>query len=64
MSSAEAPVVKTTTAVGFPVFALQWQDDSTFVASGGGGPSRSGIKNKIVPPPASRNMGQRIDLFV
>ena len=36
--------------VGFPVYALQWQDDSTVVASGGGGIGKSGILNKIVCP--------------
>jgi hypothetical protein len=34
--------------VGFPVYALEWQDDSTLVASGGGGIGKFGVKNKIV----------------
>ena len=34
--------------VGFPVYALEWQDDSTLVASGGGGAGKFGVKNKIV----------------
>ena len=34
--------------VGFPVYALQWQNDTTIVASGGGGIGKSGVRNKIV----------------
>ena len=34
--------------VGFPVYALEWQDDSTIVACGGGGSGKFGVKNKIV----------------
>jgi hypothetical protein len=36
---------------GFPVYALEWQDDSTVIAVGGGGIGNSGVKNKIVSPP-------------
>lgn len=35
--------------VGFPVYAVQWQDDATLIAAGGGGAGHSGVKNKIVP---------------
>jgi hypothetical protein len=35
--------------VGFPVYAVQWQDDVTLIAVGGGGAGHSGVKNKIVP---------------
>ena len=35
--------------VGFPVYALQWQNDTTIIASGGGGIGKSGVRNKIVP---------------
>jgi len=34
--------------IGFPVYALAWQDESTIVASGGGGAGKFGVKNKIV----------------
>jgi len=34
--------------VGFPVYALGWQDDTTIIASGGGGAGKFGVKNKIV----------------
>jgi hypothetical protein len=37
--------------VGFPVYALQWQNDTTIIASGGGGIGKSGVRNKIVQPP-------------
>jgi hypothetical protein len=47
LAMSSEPLVKKKN-VGFPVFALQWQDNSTFIASGGGGSSRSGVKNKIV----------------
>lgn len=44
-----APAVTTTRSnVGFPVYALEWQDDSTVVASGGGGVGHFGVTNKIV----------------
>jgi hypothetical protein len=36
--------------VGFPVYALQWQNDTIIIASGGGGIGKSGVRNKIVPP--------------
>ena len=32
----------------FPVYCLGWADDETLIMGGGGGTSRSGIKNKIV----------------
>jgi hypothetical protein len=34
--------------VGFPVYAVRWQDDATLIAAGGGGAGHSGVKNKIV----------------
>jgi hypothetical protein len=34
--------------VGFPVYALEWRDNSTLIASGGGGPGNFGVTNKIV----------------
>jgi hypothetical protein len=37
--------------VGFPVYAVQWQDDGILIAAGGGGAGHSGIKNKIVSFP-------------
>jgi hypothetical protein len=45
---------------GFPVYALEWQDDSTIIAVGGGGIGNSGVKNKIVSPPILllMNLGQ------
>ena len=42
------PVVKKD--VGFPVYALAWQNDDVIIASGGGGVGNFGVKNKIVPP--------------
>jgi len=36
------------TDVGFPVYALEWLDDTSIVASGGGGAGKFGVKNKIV----------------
>jgi len=44
--SAKAVVVKKN--VGIPVYALDWQDDTTIIASGGGGVGKSGVKNKLV----------------
>jgi prolactin regulatory element-binding protein len=38
--------------IGFPIYALEWQDDSTIIAAGGGGIGNSGVKNKIVLFPA------------
>ena len=35
---------------GIPVYDLEWQDDTTIIASGGGGVGKSGVKNKIVWP--------------
>jgi hypothetical protein len=44
-----APAVTMITKnVGFPVYAVEWQNDSTVVASGGGGVGRFGVTNKIV----------------
>jgi hypothetical protein len=34
--------------VGFPVYAVEWWDDSIVVASGGGGIGHFGVTNKIV----------------
>ena len=34
--------------VGFPVYAIAWQNDDTILASGGGGAGKFGVKNKIV----------------
>lgn len=34
--------------VDFPVYALDWQDDNTIIASGGGGAGHFGLKNQIV----------------
>lgn len=32
----------------FPVYAIAWTDDSHVVLAGGGGSSRTGVKNRIV----------------
>lgn len=32
----------------FPVYATAWTDDSTVLLAGGGGSSRTGVKNRIV----------------
>jgi hypothetical protein len=34
--------------VGFPVYALAWQNESIIFAAGGGGTGKFGVKNKIV----------------
>ena len=34
--------------VGYPVYAVAFSDETQIIAAGGGGASRSGIKNTIV----------------
>lgn len=34
--------------VKFPVYAVAWTDDKTVLLAGGGGSSRTGVKNRFV----------------
>lgn len=37
--------------VQFPVYSVAWTDDKTVVLAGGGGSSRTGVKNRLVSLP-------------
>jgi len=43
------PASLTKQNVSIPVYALDWLDNDTVVAAGGGGAGKSGVANKIVP---------------
>ena len=47
----------------FPVYAVDWTDDDTLILAGGGGATKSGIKNKLVSrtlPPSLKLMQTEI----